>query len=150
VVLRSDETRKRLCGVPLLQRLGAEGYSPQVSERVYARLAEIAAQVVRSGHSVVVDAVFVRPGDRRSIEQVAAAASVPFKGLWLDAPEPVLIERTAQRRNDPSDADATVVRMQQNQDTGDLSWRRINASAPLRSVMSAAIDASRERLSQTQ
>ena len=26
VVLRSDETRKRLCGVPLLQRLGPEGY----------------------------------------------------------------------------------------------------------------------------
>lgn len=38
VVLRSDEIRKRLCGVPHLQRLGPEGYSAQVSERVYATL----------------------------------------------------------------------------------------------------------------
>ena len=140
VVLRSDETRKRLCGVPLLERLGPEGYSPQVSERVYASLAERAAQILRSGHTVIVDAVFVRPADRRAIEEVAAAASVPFIGLWLDAPEPVLIERTAQRRNDPSDADATVVRMQRNQDTGDLSWHRLDASVPLGSVTSAAVD----------
>ena len=35
VVLRSDETRKRLAGVPLLQRLSPEGYS---SLRVRARL----------------------------------------------------------------------------------------------------------------
>jgi uncharacterized protein len=146
VVLRSDETRKRLCGVPLLQRLGPEGYSPQVSERVYASLMERAAHVLRSGHSVIVDAVFTRSEDRLAIEQVAATASVPFIGLWLDAPEPLLIERTAQRRNDPSDADAAVVRMQRNQDMGDLSWHRINASVPLESVISAANDAIRGRL----
>jgi aminoglycoside phosphotransferase family enzyme/predicted kinase len=146
VVLRSDETRKRLCGVPLLRPLGPEGYSPEVSERVYASLAERAALVVRSGHSVIVDAVFVRPADRRAIEDVAAAASVPFIGLWLDAPERVLIERTVQRRNDPSDADAAVVRMQRTQDTGDLSWRRIDASVTPASVMAAAVGALRERL----
>ena len=35
VVLRSDETRKRLCNVPLLQPLDPDGYSSHVSERVY-------------------------------------------------------------------------------------------------------------------
>ena len=146
VVLRSDETRKRLCGVPLLDRLGPDGYSPQVSERVYASLSERAAHVLGNGHSAIVDAVFARLADRRAIEQVASAAAVPFIGLWLDAPEPVLIERTARRRNDPSDADAAVVRMQRNQDTGDLSWQRINASVSLDSVMCAAVSALRERL----
>jgi hypothetical protein len=141
VVLRSDEARKRLCGVPLLQRLGPDGYSSKISERVYASLAERAGHVLRSGHTVIVDAVFARPADRRAIEQVAAAASVPFVGVWLDAPEPVLIERTARRRNDPSDADAAVVRMQRSQDTGELSWQRIDASVPLGNVMSAASDA---------
>jgi len=140
VVLRSDETRKRLCGVPLLQHLGPEGYAPHVSERVYADLAERAAQVLRGGHSVIMDAVFARPADRRAIEQVAVAASVPFIGLWLDAPEPVLVERTAQRRNDPSDADAAVVRMQRNQDTGELSWHRIDASSAVGAVLSAAAE----------
>jgi predicted kinase len=102
VVIRSDETRKRLCAVPLLERLGPDGYSSPVSEEVYATLAEHAARVVGAGHSVVVDAVYARPADRAAIEQVAAAAGVPFIGLWLEAPEPVLIARTGRRRNDPS------------------------------------------------
>ena len=146
VVLRSDETRKRLCGVPLLQRLGPEGYSSHVSERVYSTVAEQAALVLRAGHSVVVDAVYARAADRRVIEQVAEAASVPFLGLWLDAPESLLIDRTAQRRNDASDADANVVRMQRAQDIGDIRWCRLDASVPAASVLSSATDRVRERL----
>jgi aminoglycoside phosphotransferase family enzyme/predicted kinase len=146
LVLRSDETRKRLCGVPLLQRLGPEGYSSHVSERVYSTLAEQAALVLRAGHSVVVDAVYARAADRRVIEQVAERASVPFIGLWLDAPESLLIDRTAQRRNDASDADASVVRMQRAQDTGDIRWCRLDASLPAAPVLSSAMDRVRERL----
>ncbi len=145
IVLRSDETRKHLCGVPLLQRLGPEGYSAHVSERVYSTVAEQAALVLRAGHSVIVDAVYTRAADRRVIEQVAEGASVPFIGLWLDAPESLLIDRTAQRRNDPSDADANVVRRQRAQDTGDMSWSRLDASVPAASVLSSATDRVRER-----
>jgi predicted kinase len=146
VVLRSDETRKRLYGVPPLQRLGPEGYAPNVSERVYSTLAEQAALVLRAGHSVIVDAVYTRAADRRVIEQVAEAASMPFLGLWLDAPESLLIDRTARRRNDASDADANVVRMQRDQDTGDIRWGRLDASAQAASVLSSATDLVRERL----
>jgi predicted kinase len=146
VVLRSDETRKRLCGVPLVQRLGPEGYSPHVSDSVYSTLAERAALILGAGHSVLVDAVYARAADRRVIEQVAAAASVPFIGLWLDAPESLLIERTAQRRNDASDADANVVRMQRAQDIGDMRWSRLDASAPSASVLSSAAALVRDRL----
>ena len=145
VVLRSDETRKRLCGVPLLQRLRPDGYSPYLSERVYSTLAELAALILREGHSVVVDAVYARAADRRVIEQVASAASVPFIGLWLDAPESTLIDRTGQRRNDPSDADASVVRMQLTQGTGEIGWCRLDASMPAVSVLSSATDRIRER-----
>lgn len=146
VVLRSDETRKRLCGVPLLEHLGPEGYSSQVSERVYATLAERAAVTVRGGHSAVVDAVYTRASDRQVIEQAAAAASVPFVGLWLEASESVLIARTEQRRNDPSDADANVIRMQRAQDPGEIGWYRIDASLPAASVLSRATDRVREQL----
>ena len=149
VVLRSDETRKRLCGVPLLQHLGPEGYSSHVSERVYSTLAEQAALVLRAGHSVVVDAVYARAADRRAIEQVAEAASVPFIGLWLEAPEADADRRTAQRRNDASDADATVVRLQRAQDTGDIAWCRLDASASAASVLSSATDCLRHRLHDT-
>jgi len=146
VVLRSDETRKRLRGVPLLQRLGPEGYSSHVSERVYSTLAEQAALVLRAGHSVLVDAAYARAADRGVIEQVAEAASMPFIGLWLEAPESLLIDRTARRRNDASDADADVVRMQRAQDIGDMRWSRLDASVPTTSVLSSAIARVRERL----
>jgi predicted kinase len=140
VVLRSDETRKRLSGVPLLNRLGAEGYSSSVSERVYSTLAEQATVVLRAGHCVIVDAVHARAADRHGIEQVAAAARVPFIGLWLDAPEPVLIERTAQRRHDPSDADADVVRQQLGRGAGNIGWCHLDASMASTAVLSSALD----------
>ena len=146
VVLRSDETRKRLCGVPPLQRLGPEGYASHVSERVYSTLAEEAARVLRAGHGVVVDAVYARAADRHVIEQVAEAASVPFIGLWLEAAELLLIDRTAQRRNDVSDADANVVCMQRAQDIGDNRWSRLDASVPAAAVLVSATDQLRKRL----
>jgi predicted kinase len=144
VVLRSDETRKQLSGVPALEHLGAQGYSADMSHRVYAALAERAARVLR-GHSVVVDAVFARPEDRDWVEQVAAAAGVPFIGVWLDAPESVLIARTEQRHGDASDANADVVRLQRSQDTGPIHWCRIDASGSTASVLSTAMDRIRDR-----
>lgn len=139
IVLRSDETRKRLCGVPLTDRLAPEGYSPHVSALVYATLADRAERVLAGGQSVIVDAVHARPGDRETIERVARAASAPFIGLWLEAPESVMLERTGQRTNDPSDADAGVVRMQRAQDCGRVTWRRLDASGPAASVLSSAL-----------
>ena len=89
--------------------------------------------------------MYGRAADRRAIEQVADAASVPFIGLWLDAPESLLIDRTAGRRNDASDADANVVRMQRAQDPGDIRWCRLDASVPVASVVSSATDRVLER-----
>jgi predicted kinase len=109
-------------------------------------LAERAALTIRGGHSAVVDAVYARTSDRQTIEQVAAAASVPFIGLWLDAPEPVLIARTERRHNDPSDADANVIRMQSAQGAGEIGWCRLDASLPAPSVLSTAIDRVRKQL----
>jgi aminoglycoside phosphotransferase family enzyme/predicted kinase len=140
VVLRSDETRKQLSGVPILERLGPQAYSADMSRRVYGAVGERASRVVRAGHSVVVDAVFARPADRDSIEQVAATAGVPFVGVWLDAAESQLIARTEQRRGDASDADAAVVRLQRSQDLGSIRWFRIDASGSTTSVLSSAID----------
>jgi aminoglycoside phosphotransferase family enzyme/predicted kinase len=128
IVLRSDEIRKELCGVPPLQRLGPEGYTPEVSERVYRVAIDRARTVVRNGHAAIVDAVFAQPGQRTAIERAASGEHVPFAGCWLRAPEAVLAARTRQRVNDPSDADAEIVRRQHMQDTGDIGWHTIDAS----------------------
>jgi uncharacterized protein len=145
LVVRSDEVRKRLYGVAPLERLGPDGYAPETTARVYATLAERAATIVKAGHSAVVDAVYARPADRQAIEQVAGDASVPFIGLWLDAPESLLIARTERRQNDPSDADAAVVRMQRHQDIGAIGWHRVDASLPAPVVLSRTIDCIREQ-----
>jgi aminoglycoside phosphotransferase family enzyme/predicted kinase len=143
IVLRSDETRKRLRGVAPGERLGAEGYAAQVSKRVYSRMAEDASLVLRAGQSAIVDAVHLRAADRRAVELVAHDAGVPFIGLWLDAPESVLIDRTSRRRHDVSDADAAVVRMQVARDPGHIDWHRIDASHGPEHAMAGAADALR-------
>jgi aminoglycoside phosphotransferase family enzyme/predicted kinase len=138
VVIRSDETRKQLCGVDPFQRLGPEGYTAEVSGRVYATVAHRAGQVVAGGHAAIADAVYARPADREAIERVAAAAQVPFVGLWLDAPEAALIARSAHRRLDASDADAAVIRQQAAQDPGPIAWRRLDASRAPEDVLRTA------------
>jgi aminoglycoside phosphotransferase family enzyme/predicted kinase len=146
LVIRSDEIRKRLCGVAPLQRLGLQGYTPEVSRQVYATLTDHADVVVRGGHAAVVDAVYARPADRHAIEETAAAAGVPFLGLWLDAPESVLIARAERRRLDASDAGADVVRQQLAQDTGSITWHRVDASSAPEAVAQKAIAVLREHV----
>jgi len=55
-----------------------------------------------------------------------------------------LIERAEQRRNDPSDADAEVVRTQRAQQTGMIGWHRLNATMPAEIVLQRALTYLRE------
>ena len=50
-------------------------------------------------------------------------AGVAFDGLWLTAPERVLVGRVAERQGDASDADAEVVRAQ-------FAWAGANVPLP--------------------
>jgi hypothetical protein len=146
VVIRSDETRKQLCGVDPLQRLGPEGYTTDVTRRVYATMIHRAAQVLAGPHAAIVDAVYGGRADREAIERVAAAAQLPFVGVWLEAPESVLIARSEQRRLDASDADADVIRRQVRQDTGAVAWSRVDASGTSETVLSKVTALLHERL----
>jgi hypothetical protein len=145
-VLRTDEIRKRICGVPYLTRLGPEGYTPQVSRRVYDTLAAEAAALLAGGHAVIADAVFAETRDRASIEAVAAAAAVPFVGLWLEAPERVLVDRLARRAPDASDADASVLRAQLARDPQPTGWERLEAGDAEEPVRARALAVLRRRM----
>jgi aminoglycoside phosphotransferase family enzyme/predicted kinase len=146
LVLRSDEIRKQLCGVSPLHRLGPEGYTAGVTRRVYDTVADHAAHVLPGGHAVIADAVYARAADREAVERVAAAAHVPFVGLWLEASDSVLIGRSEQRHIDASDADAAVIRGQLMQGAGAVTWHRIDASGDPDNVLQAAARELRERL----
>ena len=146
VVIRSDETRKQLFGVAPLQRLGEEGYTDDVTERVYATIGDRALQVVAGGHAAIVDAVYAPSADRERIECAAAAAHVPFVGIWLEAPESVLIARSERRRLDASDADAAVIRGQLARTSDASNWHRIDASREPNDVLRSAADVLRHQL----
>jgi predicted kinase len=149
VVIRSDEIRKKLCGVKPLDRLGPEGYTDEMSRRVYTTLVEDADKVVRGGHAAIADAVFARSEEREAIHHVAAAAGVPFSGLWLEAPASVLIARVEGRKRDVSDAGIDVVRRQLTYRVDPLRWHRVDASGTRQQVADAAgvvVNAHRHRL----
>lgn len=135
VVLRSDEIRKRLIGVGALERLGPEGYTSEISRRVYAVLAEQARLAVLGGQTVIPDAVHARPEERASMRRVADDLGVPFVGVWLTAPEATLVERVASRHLDVSDADERIVRRQLAQDLGPMDWCQIDASGTAAEVL---------------
>lgn len=127
VHLRSDVERKRLHGIPELERLPAEAYSPEATQAVYETLRLRAGVVLRAGHGVIVDAVHQRPDERAAIEAVAHACGVEFVGLWLEAPVKALTARVDARRGDASDATADIVRAQAERDIGPMNWARIDA-----------------------
>lgn len=133
--LRSDVERKRMAGVDPLARLPQSAYSRSNSDKVYHRLFERAERALKAGQSVIVDAVFQEAAHRRAIEQVAARAQVPFFAAWLVAPQAQLIERVERRKNDASDAGATVVVKQFAKVTRVTCWETIDAAQEIVDVV---------------
>jgi len=130
LVLRSDETRKRLAGLAPEERLPAAAYTEAASEAVYRALFADAAATVGHGHAAIVDAVFLTGEERDGIERVARQAGVAFQGLWLEAPLAVIEARLAARAGDASDADASVAREAARRDPGPIRWARLDAASP--------------------
>ena len=146
LVLRSDVIRKSLFNVSATTRLGAEGYTRSVTERVYKAAAERAATVLQAGHAAMVDATFGDVHERRLIADIARRADVPFIGLWLEAPVQVLMDRLSARQADPSDATVDVLHRQLARDEVPADWHRVNASESLPEVQEFAEGLLRERL----
>ena len=138
--LRSDVLRKRMAGVMPEELLPPEAYAPERSRVVYAALLEQARQVLGTGTSVIVDAVFAKPQEREVMAGVAAAAGVPFHGLWLEAPAEIMRSRVEARHGDASDANAAVVDRQLGYDLGDLTdWHHVDASGTPETVLARAM-----------
>jgi aminoglycoside phosphotransferase family enzyme/predicted kinase len=146
LVLRSDLVRKMLLAVAPTTRLGPEGYTTDVTTRVYRSMAERAMVALAAGHSVIADAVFANPADREEIAAAARRAGVRFMGLWLDGPQDVLAERLRQRVGDASDATADVLDRQLRAGVGALNWPRLDGSGHPDNVQQSAISVVRASL----
>ncbi|HTH17873.1 MAG TPA: AAA family ATPase [Magnetospirillum sp.] len=124
-VVRTDSLRKQMMGVGLLDKLAADGYTPEMTERTYQALYDTSLMVLKAGHSVVADAVFAKPEQRAAIEQVARAAGVPFRGMWLETRSDIAAKRIQGRKANVSDATVAVLRQQLDYDLGAITWTRV-------------------------
>ena len=138
-VARSDVLRKRLQGAGPLERLGPQGYTAEMTEKTYRAVFEEARKTLEAGHSAIADAVFAKPRQRTAAERLAGDLSVPFDGLWLEAPEDVMTERVESRKDNASDADAEIVRRQLTYDLGPINWRVIDSSASRKETLAGGL-----------
>jgi aminoglycoside phosphotransferase family enzyme/predicted kinase len=126
LVLRSDEIRKRRHGVAPEQHLPEAAYSDAENHAVSGELLRAVAEVAASGHAAVGDTMFIDPLARRGIAE--AAGRVPFVGIWLEAPVPVLEARIARRAHDASDATVAVLHRTLRADPGPMAWHVVDAT----------------------
>jgi aminoglycoside phosphotransferase family enzyme/predicted kinase len=128
VILRSDVFRKELFGVDPLVNLPAAAYTPEVTERVYNTLNERARQVTAQGFSVIIDAAFLREGERDKLSTEAERSGADFRPLFLAADLDIRLDRVGLRRRDASDATSEVAINQEDYDIGGLRWPLVDAS----------------------
>ncbi len=106
--LRSDVERKRLHGLAPHQRSGSgidSGiYTAEAGRRTYARLAELADTILQAGYPVIVDAAFLRRGQRDPFRALAKKARASFVILDIQASETALRERLRTRARQTREA----------------------------------------------
>lgn len=130
VILRSDVIRKRIFGRTPEERLPQDAYRPEVSARVFTAMFRDARRALAAGQPVILDATFMDEALRDHAALLAGREGVPFRGLWLEAPDSVLIPRIGARRGDASDATAEVLARQREAGAGLVGWMRVDASGP--------------------
>jgi aminoglycoside phosphotransferase family enzyme/predicted kinase len=106
-VIRSDEVRKELAGVPVTSK-GRHIYTPEWSQRTYRECWRRAEQRLFEGRRVIVDATFSRERDRREFLAGARRWAVPAALIVCQADRDVVRQRLARRSGDVSDADWEV------------------------------------------
>ncbi|WP_040259381.1 bifunctional aminoglycoside phosphotransferase/ATP-binding protein [Pseudomonas massiliensis] len=110
--LRSDVERKRL----FPDQGSAALYTGQAGEATYQRLHHLAEQVLGAGFPVVLDATYLKQGQREAARHIAQAQAVPFSILECEAPRAVIESWLGQRQaegQDPSDATLEVIAAQE-------------------------------------
>ena len=136
--LRSDVERKRLHGLAPEARSQSgfdQGlYAPDAHVQTYRRLAELAEDVLLAGYPVIVDAAFLKRGERDAFHALARKTGVAFVILELRAEADELRRRVALREElgrDASEATLPVLEMQ---------FQRGEGIAPEESAVAVTLD----------
>ncbi len=114
--IRSDIERKRLFAIPVTESASGEIdagiYSAQASRHTYAKLLELATQVISAGYGVIIDAAFLNYAQRKPFQALAASLGIVYLIVEVTASAEVLRQRIVARKNDVSDAGLAVLEHQ--------------------------------------
>lgn len=117
--IRSDRERQRLFGKGKMEgepaTIGQGVYSNDATRKTYAKLAELAAAVLESGHSAIIDATFLERPQRDPFKQLADHLGAPMRILFFRADAAALRQRIQVRQRvgrDISEADLSVLEHQ--------------------------------------
>ncbi|MDA8637090.1 AAA family ATPase [Rhodospirillales bacterium] len=137
-VLRSDVERKRLSAVHPNKSLGVEGYTPEMTKKTFDHLFQMAKDVLETGQSVVLDAVFASPAHRSAAEQIAKELGIEFQGIWVDASDEIRLARIQKRQNNVSDVTPEIALQQSNYDLGEMNWIKVDSSGEKHKTVKSA------------
>jgi aminoglycoside phosphotransferase family enzyme/predicted kinase len=115
--IRSDIERKRLFGYRANAQtesgIDSGVYTQEASLKTYRHLEELAKAVLEAGFPFIVDAAFLKIGQREPFRQLATDCGVPFSIIDFQASDDELSRRIKQRQNDASEATVAVLHQQQ-------------------------------------
>jgi predicted kinase len=107
-LVSSDGTRRRLLGLAPGQRAdapyGRGPYAPETRARVYAAMHARAAEHLRHGRGVLLDATYASRDEREAARHMAEAAAAPLLALEVQADEAAVRRHLALREAEPHPA----------------------------------------------
>jgi uncharacterized protein len=113
--IRSDAVRKHLAGIPLNCRgdqsgeFGSGIYTPEMTQKTYDRLRELALLLAKQGWTVILDAKYDRQALRQPVISEAESTGLAVKILHCTAPLEVVRDRLNARQGDIADATADLL-----------------------------------------
>lgn len=113
IIIRSDAVRKHLAGIPIHEKGDNSIYSPEMTQKTYDRLLELAKLLIKQGFTVILDAKYDRIALRQPVIEFARNNNIELEILYCEADIAVLTERLNQRKGDISDATAQLLPQQQ-------------------------------------
>ena len=126
VILESDGLRRLLFETPQ--------HSDGESKRLFRAIEGVTLRLLLAGHSVIVDATNLRETHRKPYVDLAAKTGARLKIVHLTAPEDVILDRLAHRRDvlDPNEAstafEAVYALLQQQEEAPRGEHLRIDTS----------------------
>lgn len=110
--LRSDAVRKHLAGIPLLERGGDAIYTPEMTQKTYARLLSLGVELASQGFNVILDAKYDRTSLRHDAITAAQSPQIPLQIIHCTAPMEVIRDRLSSRTGDIADATVDLLEAQ--------------------------------------